>query len=95
MEYIKGMNYTVRVKKTVTKRFDRLPANVQERFFTLVRLLEADGPTAGRAFQNYSKLSGNEYHCHLNYSYVACWRHEKETIIIEVYYVGSREDAPY
>jgi hypothetical protein len=31
----------------------------------------------------------------LTYHYVACWRHEKETIIIEVYYVGSREDAPF
>lgn len=94
-EYIVLMKYTVATKKSVIKRFDRLPEKVQDRFFTLVQLLKSDGPTAGRAFQNYSKLSGNEYHCHLTYHYVACWRHEKETIIIEVYYVGSREDAPY
>jgi hypothetical protein len=89
------MNYSVTVKKVVVKRFDRLPGNVQERFFALVRLLEAGGPAAGHAFPNYSKLSETEYHCHLTRSYVACWRHEKKTITIEVYYAGSREDAPY
>ena len=40
-------------------------------------------------------LSETEYHCHLAYSWVACWRHEKYTITIEVYYAGSRENAPY
>ena len=89
------MGYTVAIKKSVTRRFDRLPMNVQDRFFTLVKLLKSDGPTAGRAFQNYGKLSEDEYHCHLNYSYVACWRHDRKTIIIEVYYVGSRENTPY
>jgi hypothetical protein len=32
---------------------------------------------------------------HLSYHYVACWRHEKGTMTIEVNYVGSRENAPY
>jgi mRNA-degrading endonuclease RelE of RelBE toxin-antitoxin system len=95
MEYIDPMKYSVTVKKVVLKRFDRLPENVQERFYTLVRLLETGGPSAGHVFPNYSKLNETEYHCHLNRSYVACWRHEKKTITIEVYYVGSREDAPY
>jgi len=31
----------------------------------------------------------------LNYHYVACWRTDKATITIEVYYVGSREKNPY
>ena len=44
---------------------------------------------------NYSKLGGDKFHCHLNRSYVACWTFEKECITIEVYYVGSRENAPY
>ena len=46
-------------------------------------------------WKNYSKLGKNKYHCHLNYRHVACWTAEKETITIEVYYVGSREKAPY
>ena len=35
------------------------------------------------------------FHCHLNYRYVACWTHRQGEIEIEVYYVGSREKAPY
>ena len=35
------------------------------------------------------------YHCHLNYRYVASWTSRQGEIIIEVYYVGSREKAPY
>jgi hypothetical protein len=31
----------------------------------------------------------------LNYRYVACWTCRKNEIEIEVYYVGSREKAPY
>jgi len=50
---------------------------------------------AGQFRWHCLKLSEIEYHCHLTYHYVACWRHEKETIILEVYYVGSREDAPF
>jgi hypothetical protein len=89
------MNYAVTMRRSVLKTIERLPEAVKERFRVLSRVLEAEGPTGPHAWKNYSKLSGNEYHCHLNYSYVACWRHEKKTIIIEVYYVGSREDAPY
>lgn len=68
---------------------------MQERFYVLVKRLESDGATGGHVFPNYSKLGENEYHCHLTYRYVACWRQEKGTITIEVYYVGSRENAPY
>ena len=32
---------------------------------------------------------------HLNYRYVACWNYRQGKIEIEVYYVGSREKAPY
>ena len=31
----------------------------------------------------------------LAYHWVACWRNENGSIVVEVYYVGSREDAPY
>ena len=56
--------------------------------------LEADGPEQP-VWLNYSKLGKNKYHCHLSYRWVACWYHEKETLIIEVYYAGSREKAQY
>ena len=65
---------------------------------TVMRILEQKGFVSSdkkeRALVYTPQLSKNEYHCHLNYRYVACWRHEKNTITIEVYYVGSREQAP-
>jgi len=89
------MAYEIRIKKAVLKNLRGLTEAVQDRFENLVQSLRQTGPTGGHIFQNYGKLSENEYHCHLTYHYVACWRQEKHTIIIEVYYVGSRENAPY
>ena len=77
------------------RRLVKLPKTVQRRFDMLYEVLKHAGPTGAHAWMNFSKLDKNSYHCHLNRSYVACWRHEKKTITIEVYYVGSREDAPY
>lgn len=48
---------------------------------------------------NYGPLEENEFHCHLKKgkpTYVACWRiSDKDKKIIEVYYVGTHENAPY
>jgi hypothetical protein len=63
-------------------------------FKALVKDLQLDGPVRPD-WDNYSKLGGSKHHCHLNYRYVACWTSESKTITIEVYYVGSRENAPY
>ena len=52
------------------------------------------GPIRGN-WPSYSRLGRVTYHCHLSRDWVACWRWEKGTIEIEVYYAGSREDAPY
>ena len=82
-------------KTESVKNLPGLPQNVRDRFFILVKRLENEGVTGGHVFPNYGKLNDNEYHCHLTHHYVACWRHEKGTITIEVYYVGSRENAPY
>jgi mRNA-degrading endonuclease RelE of RelBE toxin-antitoxin system len=89
------MPFEIVFRKKIAKALRGLPQNVQERFYALVDVLHDDGPTGGRLFNNYSKLSEVEYHCHLTFHYVACWKHEKSTITIEVYYVGSREGAPY
>ena len=86
--------YDVHLKKKVVKQLKKLPIHIQEKFDDLVADSEESGPIQAE-WQNYSKLSDKEYHCHLAYSWVADWRHEKETIIIEVYYAGSREKAPY
>ncbi|MDQ3002066.1 MAG: hypothetical protein M3Y08_12505 [Fibrobacterota bacterium] len=88
------MAFEVRVKKQALKKLPKLPSLVQEKFAFLTRDLKEKGPVQA-AWPNYSKLGKDQYHCHLNYSYVACWTYQKETITIEVYYVGSRQSAPY
>lgn len=87
--------YEIRMKKAVLKNLRKLPENVVDRFNHLAQVLRQSGPTGAHIFKNYSKLGEHEYHCHLTHHYVACWRCEKETITIEVNYVGSRESAPY
>lgn len=72
----------------------KAPANDRELFSLLVGDLENYGPIRTN-WRNFSALSLTTYHCHLNYSWVACWLWEKDTLYVEVYYAGSREDAPY
>ncbi len=88
------MTYEVKIKKKVARDLTKLPANVQKLLFLLLEDLKADGPIQ-KSWQNFSPLGKDTYHCHLNYRYVACWTFWQEKIEIEVYYVGSREKAPY
>ena len=88
------MKYEVRVKKKVDRRLRKLPSDVQKLLYLLVADLQADGPIQ-KSWRNFSPLGQDRYHCHLNYRYVACWTCRKDEIVIEVYYVGSREKAPY
>jgi len=88
------MSYRVAVRRKTANRLLRLPAEVQKLFFLLVEDLKADGPMQ-KSWHNFSALGEDRYHCHLNYRYVACWTWTKGSIEIEVYYVGSRENAPY
>ncbi len=88
------MNYRVKVRKRALKKIRSLPVAIQEVFDELQADLQRSGPWQPD-WPNYSKLGPDTFHCHLNYSHVACWTHDKDTIIIEVYYVGSRQGAPY
>jgi mRNA-degrading endonuclease RelE of RelBE toxin-antitoxin system len=93
--YIMTMpEYKIRIKKKVARGLTRLPGDVQKLFYLLVADLAADGPIQ-KSWRNFSSLGGDRYHCHLNYRYVACWTWLNNEIVIEVYYVGSREKAPY
>ncbi|PKL19365.1 MAG: hypothetical protein CVV49_01410 [Spirochaetae bacterium HGW-Spirochaetae-5] len=86
--------YTVKRNKQVKKNIEKIPLSIQKKFFFLINDLERLGPIRTE-WQNFSSLGENEYHCHLSHKWVACWRCEKNSIIIEVYYAGSRENAPY
>ena len=81
-------------RRKVEKRVVKMPRTEQVLFANLVDDLRTKGPIR-KEWRNFSKLSSNEYHCHLSYSWVARWRVEHEVMEIEVYYAGSREKAPY
>ena len=86
--------YQVLLGKRVLKRIERLPQGIQEKLGNLVQDLQSGGPVQPM-WPNYGRLSQNKYHCHLSLRWVACWYHDKGTLRIEVYYAGSRENAPY
>lgn len=71
-----------------------MPLREQQLFANLVEDIEYSGPIQ-RQWPNFSKLAKAEYHCHLSYHWVACWRETQLGLEIEVYYAGSRESAPY
>jgi len=89
------MAHTVRLKRKVERDAEKLPRGVQRILVLLLKDLEELGPFR-TDWPNYSPIKKNpgHYHC-LKYHYVACWTWEKDSSLIEVYYAGSREDAPY
>jgi mRNA-degrading endonuclease RelE of RelBE toxin-antitoxin system len=86
--------YSVLVPKRVAKAIEKIPEPIRRKLVALVEQLQESGPIQPK-WPNYGRLSPNRYHCHLSDSWVACWYHEIETAEIEVYYVGSRQNAPY
>ena len=88
------MHYEVKIKRKALRGLKRLPITVQKLLFLLIEDLKADGPIQ-KSWHNFSPLSKETYRCHLNYRYVACWTYRQGEIEIEVYYVGTREKAPY
>jgi hypothetical protein len=71
-----------------------MPAIQQDKSALLLDDLKENGPIQPD-WPNYSKLSEDKYHCHLSYKWVACWTNKNGSIEIEVYYAGTRENAPY
>ena len=88
------MAYEVKIRKKVARGLNKLPKNVRQLLFMLVTDLQEDGPIR-KDWPNFSSLGADRYHCHLTRRYVACWTCRKGEIVIEVYYAGSREKAPY
>jgi len=86
--------YEIVIKKSALKNIQKMPQKVQFLFESLVDDLIEKGPVRNE-WPNFSKLGKNEYHCHLSYKWVACWYYENNSVKIEVYYAGSRENAPY
>ena len=94
------MKWTVFFRKKAQKQLDKLPDSIRESVALLKVEIELSGPLRFN-WKHFGKLrgSGNRYHCHLQSgrpTYVVCWEvTDKKVQIVEVYYVGTHEKAPY
>jgi len=94
------MNWRVYFSKKAQKQLNLLPENIANASRALVNELELLGPMR-HTWKNFGKLRGTTdcYHCHIkqgNPTYVVCWKLVNKKIqIIEVYYVGTHENARY
>lgn len=92
------MSWQVTFSRSAEKAYKKLPQGIQDRLDFLVREMMVLGPVRGN-WKNYSKLGSNRHHCHLKTgrpTYVACWEVVNQQIkLIEVYYAGTHEKAPY
>lgn len=89
------MNWNVSFTTKAGKQAQKLPKRERDLIALLVREMQLFGPVRSD-WKNYSKLGVGTYHCHLSYRWVVCWRVEgKQLKLIEIYYAGSRENAPY
>jgi len=97
------MKWTVNFTRSAGKQAKKLSKSAFESLRLLVHDLEFNGPAPGKSWDNYSKLKGVKNrdlrHCHLikgQPTYVCCWELiDKKIKIIEVYYAGTHERAPY
>lgn len=86
------------------KRVKKLPKKVIDSLIKLIKNIELSGPIQ-KSWPHFSALEKSKlvpedsYHCHIKRgrpTYVACWQEvNKKTKIIEVFYVGTHEGAPY
>lgn len=89
---------------TAVKQKKKLPMAVIEALARLMGDLEQRGPIQ-KEWSHFGLLKKgkaiplNSYHCHIKSgrpTYVVCWAVQDKTIrIIEIYYVGTHENAPY
>jgi len=86
--------YVVKLPKKLEKVMQEMPQNAVDILRSLIDDIKERGPIQP-SYPNYSKLGKETYHCHLAYKWVACWRCKNGEYRVEVYYVGSREKAPY
>lgn len=99
------MKWTIEITNRAEKTIRKLKKenhDVYSACMLLIEELKEDGP-ARPNWPDYTKEKGvkkgiDQRHCHLKKghpTYVACWRVKKNTVTIEVYYVGTHEKAPY
>lgn len=92
--------WQVGLTNKAAKQFRNLAPDLQAVVSALVAELQVRGPIVPD-WKNFRKLKhqGDRFHCHFKSgrpTYVACWEViDKRIRILEVYYVGTHENAPY
>lgn len=92
--------WTINILGQAKKARKELSKAASESYSFLLIELEQLGPYRSN-WPNYTKTKGSneDYHCHIEKgrpTYVACWRIiDKKQKILEVYYAGTHEKAPY
>jgi len=93
------MAWTVLISHKAEKQIRQLPPKIKDILIELFREIEECGPVRGN-WPNYSRLGKLRHHCHLKKkgrpTFVAVWEETDKAIqLVEVSYVGTRENAPY
>ncbi len=104
MDLTKKANWEVGFTSKAARRKKQLPETVAEELARLIKNMELAGPIQ-KDWSHFGPLKkdrnipSNSYHCHLKSgrpTYVACWQViDKKIQIIEIFYVGTHENAPY
>lgn len=99
-----SLKWKVELTSAAQKQRKKLPQKIQAQFDLLAKEIEVLGPIR-KTWKNFSAFHKNRstpsnvFHCHIKKghpTYVACWKViDKTRRIIEVYYVGTHEKAPY
>lgn len=85
--------YKVSLSCKARKMATKLPRHVRGKFEDLIEDLREKGPVQ-KDWMNFAVFYRGNYHCHLDRRWAVCWRWEKGTPDIEIYYAGSREGTP-
>ena len=99
-EEMTGTSWTVDIIGQAKKFTKDPPKRARASYAVLLLELRSLGPYR-TSWPNYTKTKGKleDYHCHIekgNPTYVVCWRiTDKKNKVIEVYYAGTHEKAPY
>lgn len=95
---MKDEQWTIHIVSQAKKADKNLSKAAAKSYAFLLLELRKLGPNRFD-WPNYTKMHNEEYHCHIEKgrpTYVVCWRIiDKKQKIIEVYYAGTHEKAPY
>lgn len=98
------IRWTVGYSTNAKRQKKKLPRKIQFQIDLLAKEIELRGPIR-KEWSHFGPLKKDKhipedsYHCHVKSgrpTYVVCWRVENKIIkIVEIFYVGTHEGAPY